>query len=141
MPGLIAQEYLCPRGKRMHKLLTVTKSQCRSHSHKHKLLGLARTVYIHTVYDRIFGGFAANIPYIHSKYMVLANPTHYLLHVVSRSCVSGVAERLQRTEWKFSFKSARYTGTQTDTFLHLFAPVSAVNYKSLVNKCKQTHTC
>jgi hypothetical protein len=40
-------------------------------------VGLARTVYIYTVYDRIFGGFLATINTVCTLYnMVLANPVY-----------------------------------------------------------------
>jgi hypothetical protein len=48
-------------------------------------LGLARTVYIYTVYDRIFGDFPANntihTPAYTDIHMVLANPTHVTLNL------------------------------------------------------------
>ena len=40
-----------------------------------RYLGLARTVYIFTVYDRIFDELLQKIPCMHHVYMVLANPT------------------------------------------------------------------
>jgi hypothetical protein len=49
----------------------------REHAHIILLyLGLARTVYIYTVYDRICGNFLPNIPYIQRIYRVLANLIH-----------------------------------------------------------------
>jgi hypothetical protein len=47
------------------------------------LVGLARTVCAHAVYDRMFDQIPARIPYTHRTYMVLANPRHlpsYLKH-------------------------------------------------------------
>ena len=45
------------------------------------LVGLARTVYMYTVYDCILGDFPAkyniHTPYVY-VYMVLANPSHHL---------------------------------------------------------------
>jgi len=46
--------------------------------------GLARTVYVCTVYDRILGDFPAKIPCIHRKYRALASPTYVC---VSLFCV------------------------------------------------------
>ena len=42
-------------------------------------IGLARTVYIYTMYDRTFGDFPAKILYTHRICMVLANP-NYTVH-------------------------------------------------------------
>ena len=34
-----------------------------------RFVGFARTVYTHTIYDRVFGDSLSNIPYIHRIYI------------------------------------------------------------------------
>jgi len=64
-------------------------------------VGLARTVYIHTLFDRVFGDFHANnTVYIHRIHMVLANPT-----TLRYPCVLPF---LQGTQNKTRFHSHRH---------------------------------
>ena len=48
-------------------------------------LGLSRTAYVYTLYMTVYLGISLpNIPCIHHRYMVLANPTHASCH--SQGC-------------------------------------------------------
>ena len=119
-----------------------------------RLLGLARTVHMHHIYDRVFGDFPANntvyTPYI---YMVLANPHAFLLslfdccyfhkkayHTNTGHPCSSEQERNRRRDLLYNLHTHTHTHTHTHMSVLAAQSRSATGDVTCCTTCTYTHT-